>query len=94
MRWSVARRDQALFDFRAQMFGDRVEAVTACPACAEQLEMHLALAQIAPPQGAAATIGVSDVAHRRHADPLPSAEQRRPAGGGVAHATSPKRASS
>jgi hypothetical protein len=48
MRWSVARRDQALFDFRAQVFGDRVEAVTLCPACAEQLEMHLALAQIAP----------------------------------------------
>ncbi len=54
MRWSVARRDHALFDFRAQIFGDRVEAVTFCPACAEQLEMHLALAQIAPAQGAAA----------------------------------------
>ena len=33
MRWSVARRDRALFDFRAQVFGDRVEAVTFCPAC-------------------------------------------------------------
>src|SRR5688572_24718067 len=54
MRWSVARRDQALFDFRAQVFGDRVEAVTFCPACAEQLEMHLALAQIAPSKGSAA----------------------------------------
>jgi uncharacterized protein (UPF0212 family) len=53
MRWSVARRDQALFDFRAQVFGDRVEAVTLCPACAEQLEMHLTLAQIAPSKGPA-----------------------------------------
>ncbi len=53
MRWSVARRDQALFDFRAQMFGDRVEAVVPCPACAEQLEMQLALAQIAPSKSGA-----------------------------------------
>jgi hypothetical protein len=48
LRWSIARRDRALFDFRAQMFGERVEAVTACPDCAEQLEMQLPLAQIAP----------------------------------------------
>ena len=54
MRWSVARRDQALFDFRAQVFGDRVEAVTGCPACTEQLEMHLDLAHIAPSKGGAA----------------------------------------
>ncbi len=54
MRWSVARRDQALFDFHAQVFGDRVEAVTLCPACAEQLEMQLALAQLAPSKSAAA----------------------------------------
>lgn len=55
MRWSVARRDQALFDFRAQVFGDRVEAVTSCPACVEQLEMHLALAQIAPSKSGTAS---------------------------------------
>jgi hypothetical protein len=48
MRWSVARRDQALFDFRARMFGDRIDAVTACPSCAAQLEMQIPLAQIAP----------------------------------------------
>jgi hypothetical protein len=48
LRWSIARRDRALFDFRAQTFGDRVEAVTACPRCADALEMQLALAQIAP----------------------------------------------
>jgi hypothetical protein len=48
MRWSVPRRDRVLFDCRAQVFGDRVEAVTSCPACGEQLEMHLAPSQIAP----------------------------------------------
>ena len=53
MRWSIGRRDRALFDFRAQMFGDRVEAVTPCPDCAEPLEMQLALAEIAPPKKAA-----------------------------------------
>jgi hypothetical protein len=53
LRWSVARRDRALFDFRAQMFGERVEAVTPCPNCAQPLEMQLPLAQIAPSQTAA-----------------------------------------
>jgi hypothetical protein len=48
LRWSIARRDRALFDFRAQMFGERVEAVTACPDCTEQLEMQLPLGQITP----------------------------------------------
>jgi hypothetical protein len=50
MRWSVTRRDQALFDFRAQTFGDSVDAVTACPDCSEQLEMQIALPQIMPPR--------------------------------------------
>jgi hypothetical protein len=52
LRWSIARRDCALFDFRAQMFGERVDAVIACPNCADQLEMHLSLAQIAPSRSA------------------------------------------
>src|SRR4249919_7444 len=50
MRWSVARRDQTLFDFRARMFGDRVEAVAFCPSCAEPLEMQIPLAEIAQPR--------------------------------------------
>src|SRR5262245_31224444 len=61
MRWSVARRDQVLFDFRAQVFGDRVEAITCCPACAEPLEMQLALAHIAPPKSAASRSGLRTV---------------------------------
>jgi hypothetical protein len=55
LRWNIGRRDRALFDFRAQMFGERVEAVTPCPNCAEQLEMQLSLAQIAPSKTAART---------------------------------------
>jgi hypothetical protein len=50
MRWSVARRDRTLFEFHAQVFGDRVEAVTACPGCADPLEMQIALTQITPPR--------------------------------------------
>jgi hypothetical protein len=61
MRWSVARRDQALFDVRAQTFGDRIEAVTPCPACTEQLEMQFSLAQIAPSKAAVAPSAVRTV---------------------------------
>jgi hypothetical protein len=57
LRWSIPRRDRALFDFRAQMFGGRVEAVIPCPHCAEQLEMQLSLAQIAPSRTAARKSG-------------------------------------
>jgi hypothetical protein len=52
VRWSITRRDRVLFDLRAQMFGNRVEAVTNCPSCAEPLEMEFALADIAPPRRA------------------------------------------
>jgi hypothetical protein len=76
MRWSVARRDQALFAFRGQIFGDRVDAITSCPACAEQLEMQLALAQIAPPKSAASRSALRTVriAGRRINCRLPNSE--------------------
>lgn len=48
MRWSVGRRDRTLFALRAQLFGDRVDAVVSCPSCAEPLEMEMPLTQIAP----------------------------------------------
>ncbi|HUR35906.1 MAG TPA: hypothetical protein VM032_19015 [Vicinamibacterales bacterium] len=48
MQWSVARRDRALFDLRARLFGDAVDATVGCPSCAEQLEMTLALSQLRP----------------------------------------------
>jgi hypothetical protein len=49
MRWSIARRDRTLFEFRARLFGEEIEAVTSCPDCGERLEMQIALADIAPP---------------------------------------------
>jgi hypothetical protein len=48
MRWSIARRDLALFDLRAQVFGESLDAVTQCPKCSEQLEMQFTLSQIRP----------------------------------------------
>jgi hypothetical protein len=53
MCWSIARRDLALFDLRAQVFGDSIEAVISCPQCAERLEMALQLADIRPHKHAA-----------------------------------------
>lgn len=47
-RWSIPRRDVALFDLRAELFGDGLECVAACPACDALLEMQLALSQIRP----------------------------------------------
>lgn len=47
-RWSIPRRDVALFDLRAELFGDGLEAVASCPACDALLEMQLALSQIRP----------------------------------------------
>lgn len=75
LRWSVARRDQALFEFRGQLFGDGVEAVTSCPSCAEPLEMRLALAQIAPQKAVSATaVQRLRVGRRRISCRLPSSE--------------------
>jgi hypothetical protein len=51
MRWSIARRDLALFELRAQVFGDSLDAVVRCPSCDEQLEMEFALSRIRPVEG-------------------------------------------
>ena len=48
MHWPIARRDRALFDLRADLFGDTVDAVTACPACGEALELQVALSSLRP----------------------------------------------
>lgn len=47
-RWPISRRDGALFDLRAQLFGDVLDGVTACPCCAEALELQVSLAQLRP----------------------------------------------
>ncbi|WP_125612921.1 phage baseplate protein [Specibacter cremeus] len=41
-RWPLGRRDAALMRLRADLFGARVEAVAACPACAEAVELSFA----------------------------------------------------
>jgi hypothetical protein len=48
MQWPIARRDRALFDLRADLFGDTVDAVTACPLCGEALELQVALSALRP----------------------------------------------
>lgn len=48
MRWSIPARDRLLFDFRARMFGDGIDAVTRCPQCDEPLEMQFSLAALRP----------------------------------------------
>ena len=92
MRWSIARRDRALFDFRAQMFGERVEAVTSCPDCAEQLEMQLALAQIAPAKTAARKSEFRTMRSGRHACSLPCCRTAKTCWPFQRRATWPKRA--
>src|SRR5215208_5978131 len=46
--WSITRRDLALFDLRADLFGDGLDAVATCASCSTELEMQVALAQIRP----------------------------------------------
>ena len=53
MRWSIPRRDRALFAFRAQVFGDAVDGVTNCPRCAAPLELQLSLSDVRPDDDAA-----------------------------------------
>lgn len=48
VRWPIAQRDRALFDLRAQLFGDDLEGVTNCPSCAERLELRLSIGAIRP----------------------------------------------
>lgn len=48
MRWSIPARDRLLFDFRARVFGDAIDAVTRCRQCDELLEMQFSLAAVRP----------------------------------------------
>lgn len=48
VRWPIAKRDRALFDLRAQLFGDDLDGVTSCPSCAEPLELRLSISAIRP----------------------------------------------
>jgi hypothetical protein len=56
-RWPVGRRDAALLDIHAGTFGDTLDAVTACPACGEPLEVACRIGELragfAPVEGEA-----------------------------------------
>jgi hypothetical protein len=51
--WSIGRRDALLLDVHDATFGGEIVLVTACPACAEALELAFGAAQIRSPWGAA-----------------------------------------
>ena len=42
----VGERDRLLFQFRQQLFGDRLESVTDCPECESQVELRLSVAEL------------------------------------------------
>ncbi|MGW5472328.1 T4 family baseplate hub assembly chaperone [Streptomyces chartreusis] len=46
VRLSPGRRDAALMDLRARLFGDRVEAVAQCGACGTELELDFRLGDV------------------------------------------------
>lgn len=52
--WSVRERDRALFELRAELFGDEAVALAACPECDEPLEVPLDLAALRPRAGESA----------------------------------------
>lgn len=51
--WTVGRRDAVLLDLHIAAFGDELELVVACPACAETLELTLDAAELRSPWGEA-----------------------------------------
>lgn len=46
---ALGRRDWYLLYLRQQLFGEQLDAVASCPACAEKLETGFTLGQICPP---------------------------------------------
>jgi hypothetical protein len=52
--WSVGRRDAYLLDLRAATFGGAMAATTACPDCAQELEVPLEVADVRDRHGDAA----------------------------------------
>src|SRR5664279_4589089 len=47
--WPLGRRNQALAELRCSCFGPRMEALTACPRCAEKLEFQMDARALAAP---------------------------------------------
>ena len=44
--WPLGRRDAALLDLHAALFGPALTAATRCPACAEQIDLSLSTEQL------------------------------------------------
>ncbi|HEX8116441.1 MAG TPA: hypothetical protein VF521_04160, partial [Pyrinomonadaceae bacterium] len=40
-RLSIGRRDRALLELRASVFGPRLTSLASCPACGERMEMDM-----------------------------------------------------
>src|SRR6476620_3651283 len=45
-RFSIGRRDAALLELRARLFGQPINCVTSCPACNEQVELNFCVDDI------------------------------------------------
>src|SRR4249919_2261587 len=58
-RLSMSELDRRLVNLRSRMYGERIDACTRCPACAEMIEIELCASDMLAPQGddgAAATL--------------------------------------
>jgi hypothetical protein len=49
--WTIGRRDALLLDVHAAVFGEAIELVTACPVCAEDLELSVTVDEVRSPYG-------------------------------------------
>jgi hypothetical protein len=47
--WTVGRRDAALLQLRAQLFGEQISGLTTCPQCSERLELDFSVNTILVP---------------------------------------------
>lgn len=55
---AIGERDRQLLAVRERLFGQRIEAVSACPACAEQLEVAFTTTDVALPAASGAPVQV------------------------------------
>ena len=56
----IGRRDRALIDLRARLFGAGMHCATDCPDCGERIELSFDLGALAPPPALASARVVSD----------------------------------
>ena len=47
--WSLGQRDASLIDLQEVLFGERIDAVVACPSCTSRLELNFRTADIRAP---------------------------------------------